>query len=371
MKTLKNSTIAALFCAAAITSCSKQLSNSDISLTDNGEKIPVTFSLAGAVADVSITKSTGSGASAESAGTTDEKTVSMLNIFVFNQDGTLVEAASKSGSADNKSLTMNLTSGSGFDIYAVVNPDSDMSGTISSRQDLVKELSTKLDSDNGNAYFGMSGKLENVSVSSTSNSFEIAVSRRAAKIAIQKITNNLNPAAGKITIEGIYLANVVTDAYFFEEDATKTAGGTYIGNNWINQKGVYSSLSSRAWFADKLGTPAEVANSAAYETAHYFYACPNPTATDVNGGTGAFTARFTRLVIKTIIQGNTYYYPISLDGKSGSVPMATANKFINIKEVKINHLGSSDPDTPVSTEDVSLSVSVNDWSLEELDQYVI
>lgn len=338
-------TLAAIALAAGLVSCNKDQATPDMSI-QNGEPVKCVFNLASVGSP--ITKSTG--LESDDKGTDAEKAVSSLQVFVFGSDNLLIA----SGSAANvKTLSLTVNSGTGYSIYAVANCE-DFLSSVSKVADLEAKVTNVLNTDDGATNFAMSGKLTNQVVSKDSKEFTIEVARRASKIVVRKITNSLPVASGALTIEGIYLANVVTAAGMF----TATLPDTPV---WVNQFGTYASLSSHAWFGDKLETAVDVANAGDYSVAHTFYASANPTETD-SSEKGEFTARFTRLVIKAKIQGVDYYYPIQFNKElSALVP----NRFIDISNINIKHLGSDDPDVPVSTDAITVTVTVKDWDRSE------
>lgn len=332
----------AVLCAS---SCSKMKEKPEPLTLGQGEPVLCSFGVAGL--DVLETKSTG--LESDEKGIEAEKKINSLQVFVFTAEGNLA-ASEKAENASSLTLTVN--AGTGYSMYAVVNTE-DWTTSVSKVADLEAKVTEALGASNANANFAMRGKLTDQTVSSTSKEFTIEVERVAAKVVLRKITNALPTAAGALTIEGIYVSNVVTSSAMFA--ATIPEGAT-----WINQRGVYDNLSSYAWFADKLETAVDVANGAAYSTAHTFYAAANPTETDSSAET--FGPRFTRLVVKAKIQDVVYYYPVSFNKE---LPALTANSYIDVTNLTIKHLGSDDPDKPIETDAITVSVTVKDWTKTE------
>ena len=94
------------------------------------------------------------------------------------------------------------------------------------------------------------------------------------------------------------------------------------------------------------------------------YAYPNPTQSDnLEGSTGMYkgpeggpwSIRPTRLVIEATLDGQLYYYPITL-------PSLEYNKSYEISNLVITRPGSDDPDMPVVGFDVPFHITVNDWT---------
>lgn len=335
----------AVLCAS---SCKKMNENSAPMPLNQGEPVLCSFSVAGL--DVPTPKSTG--LESDATGIAAEKTVNTLQVFVFTADNNLVASGIASNS---KNITLSVNAGTNYSMYAIANAE-DWTASVAKVSDLEAKVTEALGAANANTNFAMQGKITGQTVSSTSKSFAIDVERVAAKVVLRKVTNSLPAAIGTLTIEGIYLSNVVTTSYMFPA----TPAALPSGAKWVNQRGIYDALSSYAWFGDKLETAAVVANGGNYGTAHTFYAAANPTAEDSSAET--FGPRFTRLVVKAKVQGVTYYYPVSFNK---DLPALTPNSYIDITNLTIKHLGSTDPDQPIETDDITITVTVKDWSKTE------
>lgn len=333
----------AIACMAALMSCQKFNQKAELNVPElTSEKVQCTFNLAGDAATVE-TKATGR--ESDAAGITDEKAVNTLQVYAFTAAGNFVASGFVSGQS---SLSLSVNAGTGYQFYALVNL-ADLTSSITSISDFDSVVANNLDADNGSANFAMQGMIDNQTVSSEAKSFTIEVARRAAKVVLRKVTNSLPAGSGSLTIESIFLENVVATEGLFS--ASVPTGAT-----WINKQG--KSLSSRAWFCDVLSSPQTVNNGGNYSTAHTFYAAANDTAEDSSEAT--WSARYTRIVVKAKIQGVDYYYPISFN--TDALPALTPNSYIDITNLTIKHLGSDDPDKPISSEDVTLTVTVKDWS---------
>ena len=93
-----------------------------------------------------------------------------------------------------------------------------------------------------------------------------------------------------------------------------------------------------------------VSNGDSYNTEHYFYCYPNATATK------------TRLVIEAEVGGYTYYYPITLN----AVEANTAYTY----NLTITKLGSNSPDVPVADGTVNFTVTVKDWTVQNVPETI-
>lgn len=291
------------------------------------------------------------GLESDETGTEVEKTIHNMQVFIFGPDGGLITSDIVENS---KSISMTVNSGTGYSFYVICN-ENNLRGDVSSVSDIKSIVSTILGTDKGSTRFVMQGCLENQTVSSESKDFKIQVERRVAKIVLRKVTNSLPPAMGKISIDGIYLANVMVSSPMFTENLDSGM------QRWCNKLGDFTKLSDFDWLNEKYPTPLAVSRIEAYETAHTFYAAANPTETDVNGGE-IFSPRFTRLVLKATIGGKPYFYPLTFKKE---LPEITPNSFIDITNLTIKHLGSQSPDIPISTDKVTVTVDVKKWDYVE------
>ena len=329
-------------CAAAVlalASCNKE--NLTAVPAQQDDVVRCVFSLANMGAPA--TKATG--IESEASGASSEKIINSLQVYIFNAGGAVIAADIV---ANAKTISMNVNSGTGYSIYAVCNAP-DWTSEIATVADLEAKTADNLAQSTAASNFVMVGKLTAQTVSKDSKSFSIDVERRAAKVVLRKITNSLPAVNGTISLKGIYVSNVATVSSLFTDELPTEPG-------WVNKFGTFSELSSYSWFADKFAAAVNIASDATYETAHGFYAAANPTATDTSDK--EWSARFTRLVVAVEIQGVEYYYPMSF-GKE--LPVLTPNKYIDITNLNIRHLGSNDPDVPVSSDEITISVEVKDW----------
>ncbi len=73
---------------------------------------------------------------------------------------------------------------------------------------------------------------------------------------------------------------------------------------------------------------------------------------------------YTRLVIEGKIRGRTYYWPININRDTEYMPGIWRNCSY-IYDIIITRKGSTDPDIPVSTENISINYSVKEWKEKE------
>ena len=262
-----------------------------------------------------------------------EVIVNNLQVFVFRGDA--LDAYGKVTGEDE--ITLSCTGGE-RQVYALVNcPDL---SAISTKTALLA-ASSQL-SGNGPTSFQMIGHQDEVDLPDDSP-VTIDVHRLAARVVIKKISRDFTVsalAAKSLTIDQIFITNVAGDINY---------GETASPSVWYN-KMAYSN--EQALFT--YDAPASsLANAASYSTAHSFYAYPNPTVGDAEAG--SWSARHTRLVVKTTLGTDVYYYPITL-------PVLQANKSYEIEELILTRPGSDNPDKPVSFQDCTFQLNVVDWT---------
>jgi len=283
---------------------------------------------------------------------TDEAKVNNLQVFVFRGD-----ALDAYGTVDNAtSITVSCTAGDRV-VYALVNGQDFKD--VQTKTDFLAKVS-KL-KDNSLTSYEMIG-IKDVTLPQTST-VSINVNRFASRIVVKKITNNLSsPAlqALEFGVDEIYVTNAAGDCKFSRivgvaQDSTQTA---YDPTVWYNKMKYESSNCIAAFHHD---APAyKIAYEANKDTAHYFYAYPNPaeaktTAAEDFIDDDTWSARRTKLVLKCHIGPDTYYYPIIL-------PVLENNKSYEINEIKITRPGSDSEDKPVSFADAGFEVKVVDWT---------
>ena len=261
----------------------------------------------------------------------DEVKVNNLQVFVFRGD-----ALDAYGTADDaSSVTVSCTKGT-REVYAVVNaPD-------------MKDIATKTDllaakselTDNNESNFVMIGKTNAELPSDVT--VNVDVDRIVSKVVLKKVNRNFTSAALAalaFSIDEIFITNVAGDVNY---------GLTDNPLDWYNKMDYASEL---AMFTHD-APAASVINAEAYSTQHTFYCYPNKAA---DSDATSWSPRRTRLVLKTTLGTDTYYYPVTL-------PELENNKSYEI-ELTITRPGSDNADMPVSFEDCAFSISVKPWTV--------
>lgn len=298
-----------------------------------------------------------------------EAKVNAIDVFVFRtvSGGSVVDGYKRI--EEFQDVVVPCTKGQ-RKIYAIVNSDKDLSW-VSTEAELCAIVSDLKNNHSENALtnFVMMGT-KDVEITSATT-VEIAVDRLAARVWVKKITKNFSAAGlqdSEFKIVRMYLTNVVNQINLgrdFVPDATEAY--------WYNMM-QYDETAVKVSEKDKFilrtgcagivpGTRTEPGSvDLAVENAMYAY--PNPTQSDnLEGSTGMYTGpeggpwsiRPTRLVIEATLDGQLYYYPITL-------PSLEYNKSYEISNLVITRPGSDDPDMPVVGFDVPFQITVNDWT---------
>lgn len=305
----------AVLAAVAVIGCNKN----DVEVPDlqSGDKIQLTVNLPQAA-----TKVTGDPVDYE---------VNDVQIFVFDKNG-LYETSSR---ATASTLSLTCTTGE-KKIVALVNaPIEDSINNIAELRSRTSDLS-----DCSAGHIVMSGELTEVLTSSTTVTMQ--VERLAARVAVSQITTDFELEAHQnlsFEIRSIYLINVAGERAYLSDNTPAT---------WYN-KGQYVAETSLDFLRDVVAA-GRVSNGESYDTEHYFYCYPNATATK------------TRLVIEAEVGGYTYYYPITLN----AVDANTAYTY----NLTITKLGSNSPDVPVADGTVNFTVTVKDWTVQNVPETI-
>ena len=307
---MKNRLTIAAFLAAGLCSLACTKEKSDMTAgAESGNSLGEPVELTIGISRPALTKST--------VITDDnEVTVNSLQVFVFRDDALDAYAA-----ADNATeVTLSCTSGERA-IYALVNAP-DMSA-ISSKSALLE--TTSLLSNNSGDNFEMIGN-KNATLPQEA-SVTIDVNRIVSKIVVKKITRDFTSAAlaaKNFSVDEIFIENVAGDINY---------GLTSEPAIWYNKQ--------------------KYAGEEPDLTYHRFYAYPNDSEDSADE---IWSPRRTRLVLKTTLGDNVYYYPITLPGLE-------PNKSYEIENITITRPGSANPDEPVTFEDCTFDINIQPWTV--------
>ena len=298
---------------------------------------------------IDLVVSVSDGASTKASSALSDADVSSLAVYVFEADGKI----DTHGSASSNSVALKCFPAAGKQVYAIVNKT--VSGEVKTIADL-KALTSDL-SETSTKNFVMAGTKTGVNLT-TGGSVTVDVYRIGAKVSIGAIKNNLQEPYYQtlpFVVKGIYLINVSTGAF-------PLFGDSFTPSSWANKCKWVSDSKYNALAYESANL--SVAYGASTSGTHWLYCYPNPVTVDHEGSTWNSAGAKTRLVIETTIGGETYYYPITLDGVS-------RNCHYSISGLEITRRGSKDPNTPVTTEQVSFSVKVQPWTTVDMGQQVI
>lgn len=317
----------ALACAALTLIACNKFQADPFEEEQQGQLCNINVTLGGAAVDIQ-TKATGEAASIATA----EAKVNSLQVLVFRGD--ILDAYATVNNAST--LSLSCTAGS-RKIYAVVNaPDLSSVSSLSAFEAAAVDLSA-----NTTSSFVMVGS-KTVTLPGT-KSVEIDVSRLVSRVVLKKISRNFTSpslAALGFKVDKIYLVNAAGSFNY---------GQTAAPTKWYNLGENKSELPALLYDAPS----ATVANNSSYNTLHYFYAMPNPASSKV-----------TKLVVEATLGTQKYYYPIAL-------PAMEPNKSYEIAGVTIKRGGSENPDTPITSDDISFSVTVKNWVTSEISEQLI
>ncbi|MCQ2135805.1 MAG: fimbrial protein [Bacteroidales bacterium] len=260
----------------------------------------------------------------KSSQTAQEEAVSSLDVFVFNEDGSRVEASAHGSST---SVDVSVSIGTKV-VAALVNYSGEIPSfvSVSDLEEIVSDLS-----DNTPSKFVMYGKTGATAVT-TSSAVTVEVSRLVARVKLGQVINALTgPYEGEqLQVSGAYLINVAGESLL--------GGSSAVPSKWYNKQKNCSELPSLL----NAGTQMN------------FYCYPNSVSSD--SSSKDWSPRYTRLVVEAVIAGHTWYYPINL-------PLIKANCSYEIPSLTITRLGSTDPDTPIEVGTASFTVEVKDWTV--------
>lgn len=297
---MKNNVFLSLAVAASLTaltaSCNKENSPVAPETASQGQAI-VELSLSSAVP---MTRET-------TPDTEDEAKVSTVDYLVFKPDGNagayIIDTYKSVSGASRTNITM--TQGTRR-ICAVVNPTRSYSD-IATYADLVNEITALKDQATDN--FTMFGYYD-TSVTSTTTRITVPVSRIAARIKIDRITNGLlnsTLAAKTFSITRLFLRHVPAEARFDGYPASFTYYAvTGVGNGLSKSAGELDATTEKpqvnSLIYKALDTPATVEHGASYSTSHSFYTFPMPASEAPMS-----------LVVEIKLDDQFYTYPVQLD----------------------------------------------------------
>ena len=285
---------------------------------------------------------------------TYEKQVNKVQIFVFDESGKI--NIYKDAGTTQSNISISTTTGKKT-IWAVVNgPDLSEVASLAELEDTALDLAAN--STTAATGFVMAGSTS-CTVSASAATANISVSRLVARVALQKVTNQLPDGYGALTIDNVVLTNVA---------GNQNIAGDATPATWYNKMGRKDGATESSQIIDgetnKASCEALTFKSVKQEVAHgsdlnittpyLFYSFPNSNTAGSTGWVNPFTARASRLVVTATIDGVKYYYPVTLSKK------LERNKAYTV-EITITGLGSTDPDKPIEKGGLTAAITVLDW----------
>ena len=294
-----------------------------------------------------------------------------LAVWLYSKGAATGDAAYFSCS-DNGPAILSAEPGS-YDATVVAGlPEAELDRTdIYSNLDYLSRDGTVLLEDMDESHIPAIGKAS-VALSEGS-SIAIPVTRCAAKVSIEKITNGITKGryAGKtLTVKSVYIING-KGKITLEGEASEEIG------SWFSCSGKYDPGTSGMPDFGQMAVPSlshvdgswEI--SAGNSLVHSFAVITGPnhstsdteTRMDELRKSSSWTPRKTKIVVEAEIDSKTFYYSIPLDDVS-------AGNWYRISELTLLHRGSTDPDISVAFADVVIEGQKIAWEEKGISEII-
>jgi len=185
------------------------------------------------------------------------------------------------------------------------------------------------------------------------SSISIGITRYVAKICLSKLNINFDntPYQNSDYTVKAYLTNIIGQKIIYNGENTNNI----LIYNKEKKEDNATIFHNKNLIEDNLNF---INNELDKE--HYFFCYENLIDKETDN------LQFTRLVIELSLEGNTYYYPININQKDYGYQDGYTHHGIEKNteytiELTIEHPGSSDPNTPITTNDYDFNISVNPW----------
>lgn len=266
-----------------------------------------------------------------------EKAEKSVSVLVFDKaSGQLNVLKSLSKTSDAFSATVPAGEKT---VYAVVNgPDLSQITTISQLTAMTDDLANTTLAANGLTMIGSADCTVQTGVPATA---AITVRRLVARIVIEKITNNLPAAYGKMTVDAVYLGNANSVQTFAGSSSNIVNPYGYADVNKTQEIGKNNILGSCSdYMYRQVSTDVTVGSS--YSTPLHMYSQPNSTSNP------------TLVCMLLTIGGMQYYYTLPLiDGILANHTYSISFNVVNL---------GTDPGKPLEKEQLSAFITVAGWS---------
>ena len=269
----------------------------------------------------------------------DSEGIEKMDIYVFNNLGALETTAAINLENNVKHAETELSVRTGIkDVYILANMESSLEGIVSVSDFISRRISMGEKGFDG-GLLPMGGSVYGVNVlAEKKNSCTASLQRFPSRVHIGSIINDMECELSDIRFR---LSNATGDCVFYDDSEPSV---------WFNK--IYSQ-GSDITPPDDIVLDGILAGGGRRTIDECLFCFPNHTDSDSFSGI-QFTPRKTRLVMSGSISGKTYYYPITFD----SIERNTSYS-VNIV---IKNPGSTDPDTPVSTRELSVTIVPVPWS---------
>lgn len=352
-KNMKERILLIAFAALALASCSKETSLSqentdrqvcELTVNIHQESMPLTKT--GNAFDTELEY---------------EKAINSLQLFIFDTDGLIRHYCTVEKNNDAYKKTVTISAGEKH-VWAVANYK-DLSTIMT--EDELKASVVKLEDNSTEADKGfVMADNQSVNLTGISASITLTLRRMVGRIALQSIKNSLPAAYGALTINRVFISNVV---------GNQNLNGDAEPVVWYNQEGrkdetprnithiidgsTYKASCESLTFKN-VNSGIDLGSSLDFDGDYVFYGMPNNESASPYGFMDQFAPQMTVLVVDASINGKTYYYPVVMS--EGIMRNASYTVYLTITD-----LGSDDPNYPPLRGSLNVTVNVKEWDSED------
>ena len=274
-----------------------------------------------------------------------EGDVKSLDLLVFR--GGVLDASRRVTGTALTSVGAEVSAGVPVHWKVVANAPAGAFSSVTTESAFDSALTYLTDGTASTLVMGASGT---VTVTDGSETVPVTLDRYACKVTVESLEvkwlDDLDDPTA--TLERIVLVNVV--------GSTPYTGVPATGQLWYNRMGVDADLPAYVRDMTVADYGSRAVTSAVTGVASPLYCMPNPVSNNDNGVTApVWSERSTRVAVEIKVNGVSNWYPITL-------PSMLCNRHYVIRRLTVNGPGSDGPDIPVTRDDVSFSVTVMDWT---------
>ena len=279
----------------------------------------------------------------------EEKSISAYQILVYDKKSRTLEAYA-TPTAGSDEFSVQCRTGKKEVIVLANAPDA---SDILSYDDFLKERSYLSDNNVGGLVMEGHASPE---LSISGETVSIDLKRMVSKIVLDEISVDFENDAYDLKdfiLKEVYLTNVAGDISYLAEDADPV--------KWYNKSVQTSDETVDAMIFESLND-FNLKGKNGYSEKHHFYCYPNPFVND-SFGSGEWTPRPTRLVVEAMLDGELYYYPVTL-------PELKRNTKYQVS-LNIIRPGVTSPDQNVDKYAASFDINVMEWQeTEEIEETI-